>query len=179
MAQQVKNPLANAGDTGDAGSIPGSRRSPGGRNGSPLQNSCLENPMDRGGWQATILGVAKSWTRPSDSHGEGNGNPLQYSCLENPRDRGACWAAVYGVAQSQTLLTRLSSSSRVTHICTYHGAESGFNHPVSSATRRLRLCKTLIPKGGGGPGRPQVQVSCTPSPPTVRCPQPAKALSVE
>ena len=53
-------------------------------------------------WQATIPGVAESWTRPSDSHGEGNGNPLQRSCLENPRDRGACWAAVYGVAQSWT-----------------------------------------------------------------------------
>ena len=44
--------------------------------------------------------------------GEGNSNPLQYSCLENPRDRGTWWADVYGVARSQTLLTRLSSSSR-------------------------------------------------------------------
>ena len=44
--------------------------------------------------------------------GEGNGNPLQCSCLENPRDGGAWWAAIYGVAQSQTLLKRLSSSSR-------------------------------------------------------------------
>ena len=62
-----------------------------------------------------------------------------------------------------------------------HGAESGFNQPVSLATKRLRLCKTLIPKGGGGPRRPQVQVLCTPSPPppTMCCPQPVKALSVE
>ena len=44
--------------------------------------------------------------------GEGNGNPLQCSCLENPRDGGAWWAAIYGVTQSQTLLKRLSSSSR-------------------------------------------------------------------
>ena len=43
----VKNPLANAGDIRDAGSIPGSGRSPGGEHGSPLQYSCLENPMDR------------------------------------------------------------------------------------------------------------------------------------
>ena len=42
------------------GSIPGSGRSPGGRNGNPLQYSCLENPMDRGAWQATVHGVAKS-----------------------------------------------------------------------------------------------------------------------
>ena len=44
--------------------------------------------------------------------GEGNGNPLQCSCLENARDEGAWWAAIYGVSQSQTLLKRLSSSSR-------------------------------------------------------------------
>ena len=44
---------------------PGSGRSPGGENGSPLQCSCLENPMDRGAWQATVQGVAKSQTRLS------------------------------------------------------------------------------------------------------------------
>ena len=54
--------LANAGDTRDAGSIPGLGRSPGGRNGNPLQYSCLGNPMDRGAWQATVLEVAKSQT---------------------------------------------------------------------------------------------------------------------
>ena len=43
----VKNQPANAGDTGDSSLIPGSGQSPGGRNGNPLQNSCLENPMDR------------------------------------------------------------------------------------------------------------------------------------
>jgi len=55
----VKNPPANA---GDAGSIPGSGRSPGGGNGNPLQYSCLENSMDRGAWQATVHGVTKSQT---------------------------------------------------------------------------------------------------------------------
>ena len=62
MAQLVKNPPANEGNTGDKGSIPGSGRSPGGGNDIPLQYSCLENPMDRGAWQATVRGVAKSWT---------------------------------------------------------------------------------------------------------------------
>ena len=52
----VKNPLANA---GDAGSIPGSGRFPGEGNGNPLQYSSLGNPMDRGAWQAAVLGVAK------------------------------------------------------------------------------------------------------------------------
>ena len=56
----VKNPPANA---GDSGSIPGSVRSPGGGHGNPLQYSCPENPMDRGAWQTTVHGVAKSWTR--------------------------------------------------------------------------------------------------------------------
>ena len=58
----VKNPPANAGDTGDTGSIPGSGRSPGGGNGSPLQYSYLENPMNRGAWWATARGMAKSRT---------------------------------------------------------------------------------------------------------------------
>ena len=48
MALVVKNLPANAGDTRDVGLIPGSGRSPGGGNGNPLQNSCLENSMDRG-----------------------------------------------------------------------------------------------------------------------------------
>ena len=48
---------------GDIGSIPGSGRSPGGRHDNPLQYSCLENPMDRGVWQATVHRVAKSWAQ--------------------------------------------------------------------------------------------------------------------
>ena len=52
----VKNPPANAGDTG---MIPGSRRSHGEGNGNPLQYSCPGNPMDRGAWQAAVHGVAK------------------------------------------------------------------------------------------------------------------------
>ena len=56
----VKNPLANAGNIRDTGSIPGSGGSPGGGHGNPLQYSCLENPMDRGTWRATVHGVAKS-----------------------------------------------------------------------------------------------------------------------
>ena len=50
---------ANAGDAGDASSIPVSERSPGGGNGNLLQYSCLENPMDRGAWRAVVHGVAK------------------------------------------------------------------------------------------------------------------------
>ena len=69
----VKTPPANAGDTG---LIFGLGRSPGGRNGNPLQYSCLGNPMDR--------------------------DPLQYFCLGNPMDRGAWWVIVHVVTKSQT-----------------------------------------------------------------------------
>ena len=58
----IKNLPASAGDTRDEGSIPGSGRSPGVGNGNQLQYSCLENPMNRGAWQATVHGVTKSWT---------------------------------------------------------------------------------------------------------------------
>ena len=64
-AQAVKNPPANAEDTRDSGSIPGSGRSLGVENGNPFQYSCLERPMHRGTWWATVHGVAKSWTRLS------------------------------------------------------------------------------------------------------------------
>ena len=58
----LKNPSVNARDIRNAVSVPGSGRSPGGGHGSPLQDSCLENPMDRGAWWATVYGVTKSWT---------------------------------------------------------------------------------------------------------------------
>ena len=57
-----KSPLASAGDIRDVGLVPGWGRSPGGGNGNPLQYSCLENPVYRGAWWATVLGVTKSRT---------------------------------------------------------------------------------------------------------------------
>ena len=87
-------------------------------NGTSLQYSCLENPMDGGAWWAAVHGVAKSQTRLSDFTftfhfslwciGEGNGNPLQCSCLENPRDRGA---AVYGLIVHFILMLNIISFS--------------------------------------------------------------------
>ena len=63
VALVVKNPPVNSGDIRDAGLIPGSGRSPGGRHNNPLQYSYLENPMDRGAWQATVHRVTKSQMR--------------------------------------------------------------------------------------------------------------------
>ena len=62
MVLVIKSLPANAGDIRDAGSIPGSGRSPGGGHGIPVQYSCLENPMGRGGWRATVHWVTKSRT---------------------------------------------------------------------------------------------------------------------
>ena len=67
----VKNPPAN---TGDAGSIPGSGRSPGEGNGNTLQHSCLGGPMDGGAWRATVHGIAKE----SDTNEQLNNNNKIY-----------------------------------------------------------------------------------------------------
>ena len=87
-------------------------------NGSPLQYSCLENPVDGGAWKAAAHGVAKSWTWLSDFT-----FTFHFHALENEMathssvlawripGMGAWWAAVYGVAQSRTRLMWLSSSS--------------------------------------------------------------------
>ena len=63
VALVVKNPPAKAGDIRDVSSVPGLERSPGGQHGNPLQYSYLKNPTDRGAWQATVRGVAKSQTQ--------------------------------------------------------------------------------------------------------------------
>ena len=87
----AKNPPVKAGDAGDAGSIRGWGRSPGGGNGNPLWYSCLENPMDRGAWQATVRGVAKSQTRLSPAHTHTPPQHIsQTSTPPAPWTRGSC-----------------------------------------------------------------------------------------
>ena len=73
----VKNSPSNAGDVSYVGSIPGSRRSPEGGHGNPLQYSCLNNPKDRGAWRATLHRVAKSqtWLKRLGT---------QHACMEVP-----------------------------------------------------------------------------------------------
>ena len=62
VALVAKNLPANAGDIRDLDSVPGLGISSGGGDGNPLQYSCLENPLDRGSWQAMVHRVARSWT---------------------------------------------------------------------------------------------------------------------
>ena len=107
----------------NASSVPGLGRPPGGGHGSPLQCSCLEDPMDRGAWWATV---------PSDTESDAvqrlrthipfkewhcnwdrNDNPLQYSCLENPMDRRIQRAKIHRITKSMTRLKRLAYCSWV------------------------------------------------------------------
>ena len=79
-------------------------------NGTPLQYSCLENPMDGGAWWAAVHGVAKESDTTEWLHfhfslsctGEGNDNPLQYACLENPRDGSLVGCCLWGHTESDT-----------------------------------------------------------------------------
>ena len=85
-------------------------------NGTPLQYSCLENPMDGGAWKAAVHGVAKSRTRLNDFTFTFHFHALEKEMATHSSvlawDGGAGWAAVSGVAQSWTRLKRLNSSSR-------------------------------------------------------------------
>ena len=91
----------NACSAGDPGSIPETERSPGEGNGHPPQNSCLENPTDRGAWRATVHGVAKRRTRQSDSlthtytHTHTPGGPHPLCCAFLDAHTHTPWRAGY------------------------------------------------------------------------------------
>ena len=91
---------ANAGDAGDAGSVPGSGRSPGGGSGKPLPYSCWNNPMGRGAWQAPVHGVTKSQTWLSSwvcahTHTHTHGRQIKTThvcnetCIKKPQRQGS------------------------------------------------------------------------------------------
>ena len=78
---------------GDTGSVPGLGRSLGGEHGNPLQYSCLENPMDRRAWRATVLGVAQSWTQlrrlgMGQKRKLDNGRQMLSNTGKNPKGNG-------------------------------------------------------------------------------------------
>ena len=113
--------------TGKLSLIPGLGRSPGEGNGSPLQYPCLENPMDRGAWQAAVHGVARSRTRLSDftftfhfhtleKEMAAHSNVLAWEILWTKELDGL---TVHGVAKSWTQLS--IHTHACTHTSTYHG----------------------------------------------------------
>ena len=114
-------------------------------NGTPLQYSCLENPMDEGAWWAAVHGVAKSRTRLSNFTLTFHFPALEKemathsSCLENPRDRGASWADVSGVTQSRTRLKWLSSSSSRRSFLWFHSPPF-FNPPYNFLLLSSHCC---------------------------------------
>ena len=109
---------ASAGKAGDPGSIPGSGRYPGEGNGNSPPHSCLENPMDRGGWCAEVRGVAKSRTRLSDftftDHVTFSNGPITRGRTRSSKQRGACWVVILVTCQAEAyvLMFPLSRYSR-------------------------------------------------------------------
>ena len=97
-----KESACNAGDTGDASSISGLGRSPGGESGNPVQYSCLGNAMDRGAWRATVYGVAKSRTqlRRLNTHNPWGG--FLSGLIRNIPDRVAVITAQHGKYTTDT-----------------------------------------------------------------------------
>ena len=108
---------------------PGIRES----NGTPLQSSCLETPMDRGAWWAAVHRVAKSQTRLSDFTFTFHFHALEKEMATHSSvlawripGTGSLVTAVYGVVQSRTQLKRLSSSSKITHSSDLPQLEPGY-----------------------------------------------------
>ena len=101
----VKNLSTNAGDIRDTGSVPGLARSPGEGNGYPFQYLCLENPMDRGAWRATVCEVAKSRHNGSDLA------RLHTSYVWSQSSQGGAWDPLsYRELQTLLLLSQLAGT---------------------------------------------------------------------
>ena len=147
LALVVKNPSVSAGDIRDAGLISASGRSPGVGSGNPLQHSCLENPIDRGAWQATVHGVAKSqtWLKRLNTH--------TYMTLSGVRctqiqDAGICSEAVEkeGCGRPQDGAHQAAGEMRCGRMMEEELFES------AASTRRSRAHRRATAYGPGGPG---------------------------
>ena len=168
----VKNPPANAEDTGDVGSIPGSGRSSGVGNGKPLQYSCLGNPLDREAWWATVPVGAKRWTQ-LNTNARGmkrihkyrpmfstsvcvHANSLQ-SCttLCSTMDCFPPGSSVHGILQARILEWVAISSSRASfqpknRTCTFYVSYNGrwvlyhYSHLGSPSTSALKFISSCV-----------------------------------
>ena len=116
VALAVKDLPANAGNVRDARSIPGTRRSPEGGHGNPLQYSCLENPMKRGAWQAIVHRTAKSsaWLKQNTTHTCGYYKTTVSSLREcNQGGKGTLTRATQKARASRETQPRSPKNSRV------------------------------------------------------------------
>ena len=136
MALVVKSPPANTGDIRDIDLIPGLRRSPGRGRGNPLQYSCLENPMDRGAWRATVHEVSNSWTRLK----------LRHTCTHTGWEREM---SLFGkIPHCRTSLT-------LTH-------RSPFSHRRNLGPNGSHLGRSCASQGRGDVGKVKLFFSPTP-----------------
>ena len=132
----VRNPPANVGDARDVGSIPGWRTSPGIGNGNSLQYSFLENSMDRGAWQATVHGVAKTQTWWACTHPN---NSSKWSCL--------------GISSFQ--LMKVEVTQVVSNSLGPHGLYGPWNSPgQNTEVGSLSLLQGIFPTQGSNPVLP-------------------------
>ena len=102
MAQEVKDPPARQGATGDLGSTPGLGRPPGGGNGNPVQCSCLENPMGRGAWWATVRRVTDSDMPEHRAHRHGEPAMVEQGAVRKQTEHWAAAAPWPGTAPAHS-----------------------------------------------------------------------------
>ena len=145
MALVVKNPGANAGDIGDTGFDHWARKIPGGRHGTPLHYSCLENRRDRGAWRATVHSIAKSWTQlkrfsmHTPSADKGNGK-----CFSPALDLSPIQVSLLGGGGQKARPSRYSSRMHTTDsaalICSQQQISAALSSPtyISVAKGKFR-----------------------------------------
>ena len=114
----VKNQAANSGDIWDAGSIPGSGRSPGGGHGNPLQYSCLGNPMDSREWWATVHGVPKCWTQRKQISTHVH-NKAMISCFAPVFERSNWSVFLRQIPTFENELTKTHENRPINVVCTF------------------------------------------------------------
>ena len=149
----VKNLPANAWDIRDEGSIPGLGRSPGGGHSYPLQYSCLENPMDRGAWQATVHSITQSqvWLKRVSVHSHSKDKrslslwpPLQRRPLE------FCLPpAPWNLGQKSHSIGNANAGSTLKNLSSIQTSASwpGMVQKLSQAARILICAKSLLVQG--------------------------------
>ena len=159
MVLVVKNLAANAGDLRDVGLIPGLGRSPGEGQGNPLQYSCLDNPMDRGAWRATVHGVRRvecnlsTKPPPHNRMGIFGHVILATAWITSPCSVITSWVYVHG----HWLWTKLFTFPGSPNSHHYQTAEKGVHvlpgrgKNLPSATQTLKGGAGVTPEGGPPP----------------------------